>query len=176
MCIRDRAEHKSLVGLPDLRWHFIGALQRNKVKYLSGRVACIESVGKASLAEEIDRRSRATGRVSDVLLSINVGREPSKAGFLPEQVNAALEHILTLSGVRVRGLMAIPPRRSDGDETRRDHATVRALRDELVERFGVPLPSLSLGMSSDYAEAIAMGSTEVRVGTAIFGPRPPRGT
>ncbi len=168
---RAKAEHELLVGLPDLRWHFIGALQRNKVKHLLGRVACIESVGKRSLADEIARRSAAAGRTTDVLLSVNVGREPTKSGFLSEELGAIAEAVHGTPGIRIRGLMAIPPPRRDSAESRADHRAVRALRDELVGRLGVPLPALSLGMSADYAEAIAEGSTEVRVGTAIFGPR-----
>jgi pyridoxal phosphate enzyme (YggS family) len=171
---RAKAEHRLLVGLPDLRWHFIGSLQRNKVRFLLGRVACIESVGKRSLAHEIARRSEAGGRTTDVLLSVNIGREPSKSGFLPDDLEAACAELIKLPGIRVRGLMSIPPPRPDAAATRADHAALTRLQDGLRERLSIELPTLSMGMSGDYAQAIAEGSTRIRIGTAVFGARPPR--
>jgi len=168
---RAKAEDPLLVGLPDLRWRFIGALQRNKAKYLVGRVECVESVGKRSLAEEIARRSASGGRTTAVLLAVNVGREATKAGFLPEDLESEAVAIAALPGLRLEGLMAIPPPRHSTAATRADHAIVSRLRDRLRDRLGLRLPTLSLGMSGDYPEAIAEGSTEVRIGTAIFGPR-----
>jgi hypothetical protein len=167
---RAKAEDPLLVGLADLRWHFIGALQRNKAKYLLGRVACIESVGKASLAAEIARRSHAGGRTTEVLLSVNVGAEVTKAGFAPGDLLSEAAALVDLPGIRVRGLMAIPPPRETAKETRADHRLVRDLLGRLRE-VTPAADVLSLGMSGDYAEAIAAGATEVRIGTAIFGPR-----
>ena len=166
---RAKAEHPLLVGLVDLRWHFIGALQRNKVRFLMGRVSCIESVGTRRLGQEISARSSAGGRATDVLLTVNVGEEGTKSGFLPDDLLDAARELHELHGLRLRGLMAIPPPEMDPALA---HAEVAMLRDRVQDSLSVTLPTLSLGMSGDYAEAIAAGSTEIRVGTAIFGARP----
>ncbi|MCA1828102.1 MAG: YggS family pyridoxal phosphate-dependent enzyme [Myxococcales bacterium] len=150
--LRDKA-----AALPDAEWHFIGALQTNKVKMLAGKVALIHTCDRLSLAKELSKRS---GR-QRVLIEVNIGREPQKAGVLPEHAPALLEQIGAL--VRVDGLMCIPP--AEGDP--RPH--FRALR-ELAEKLG--LEELSMGMSADYEIAIEEGATIVRVGTAIFGARP----
>jgi len=149
--LRDKA-----VELPDAEWHFIGALQSNKVKMLAGKVALIHTCDRVSLAKELARRGPQR-----VLLEVNVGREPQKAGVLPEDAPALLEQIRGL--VQVEGLMCIPP--AEGDPRRH----FRALR-ELAEKLGVK--ELSMGMSADYETAIEEGATIVRVGTAIFGARP----
>lgn len=141
--------------LPDAEWHFIGALQTNKVKLLHG-VALIHTCDRPSLAREIAKRLPGQA----VLLEVNVGREPQKAGVLPEEAASLLAQC---QGLEVRGLMCIPP--AEGDP--RPH--FRALR-ELGRELG--LKELSMGMSADYEIAIEEGATIVRVGTAIFGARP----
>ena len=151
-----REKHEAL---PDLDWHFIGALQTNKVKYVAGKAALIHTCDRLALAREISKRARGEQRV---LLEVNVGREPQKAGVLPDDAEALLDQIRALPGLRCEGLMCIPP--AEGDP--RPHFA--ALR-ELAEKLG--LRQLSMGMSADYEAAIEEGATIVRVGTAIFGAR-----
>lgn len=171
---RDKAA--ALADLPDLVWHFIGALQSNKVKYVVGRgedrqdaprVAWIHTIDRLSLAEEISRRSQRRGAVTRVLLEVNVAGEGTKSGCAPADVPRLADAVARLPGLELRGLMCIPP--AEGDP-RPHFAALRALRDSL----GLSLPDLSMGMSGDYEAAIAEGSSIVRVGTAIFGARPPR--
>jgi pyridoxal phosphate enzyme (YggS family) len=145
-----------------VEWHFLGALQTNKAKLVAGRAALIHTCDRLALAQEIAKRAPAGQRV---LLEVNVGREPQKAGVLPEEAPALLEQVRALPGLRCEGLMCIPPLEQDP----RPH--FRALR-ELAARL--ELAELSMGMSADYEIAIEEGATLVRVGTAIFGERPPR--
>lgn len=144
--------------------HFIGHLQTNKVKALLAvaALACVESVDSSRLLRELDKRCAEQGRRLDVLLQVNVGREPQKSGVLPEALPALVAEARAASSVTLRGLMTIPP----ADEDPRPH--FRALR-ELAGVFG--LAELSMGMSDDLDVAIEEGATMVRVGTAIFGPR-----
>lgn len=167
---RTKAEDPALVGL-DLQWHYIGALQTNKVRFLVGRVALIETVDRMKLAREIGKRAAAGGRVQGVLLQVNTGGESSKAGFAPDALRAQFAELLAIDGLGIRGLMHIPPPRSDAEATRADHRSLRALRDQLEQTHGVDLPELSMGMSGDFEVAIEEGATLVRIGTAIFGAR-----
>jgi pyridoxal phosphate enzyme (YggS family) len=151
---------------PDLDWHFIGALQTNKVKYVAGKAALVHTCDRLALAQELSKRAaRNPAKEQRLLLEINIGREPQKAGVLPEEAPALLEQVRALPKLRCDGLMCIPP--AEGDP--RVH--FRALR-ELAARLA--LPELSMGMSADYEAAIEEGATIVRVGTAIFGARDAR--
>lgn len=150
-------------ALPDLEWHFIGALQGNKARLVVGRATLIHTCDRAALARELSKRAAATGSTQRVLLEVNVGREPQKGGPEPEGVVALLAAVRALPALECRGLMCIPPA---GADPRPHFRTLRALRDALL-----PGGELSMGMSADYACAIEEGATLVRVGTAIFGPR-----
>ncbi len=167
---RDKAS--ALADLPDLVWHFIGALQTNKVKYLVGaaepRARWVHTVDRLALAEELSRRSARAGVTTRVLVEVNVAGEASKSGCAAADVAPLCDASARLPGLEVRGLMCIPP--AEGDP-RPHFARLRALRDAL----GRGLPDLSMGMSGDYEAAIAEGATLVRVGSAIFGARPPKG-
>lgn len=160
-----RAKAEALADLADLSWHFVGSLQANKVKYLVGRVALVHTVDREELAAEISRRSIRAAAVTRVLLEVNVAGEASKAGCRPEEAARLAEAVRRLPGVALEGLMCIPP--AEGDP-RPHFAALRGLRDRLG------LAELSMGMSGDYPVAIEEGATLVRVGTAIFGERPPR--
>jgi hypothetical protein len=160
-----RAKAEALADLADLSWHFVGSLQANKVKYLVGRVALVHTVDREDLAAEISRRSVRAAAVTRVLLEVNVAGEASKAGCRPEEAARLAEAVRRLPGVALEGLMCIPP--AEGDP-RPHFAALRGLRDRLG------LAELSMGMSGDYPVAIEEGATLVRVGTAIFGERPPR--
>ncbi len=159
-----REKAAELADLGDLVWHFIGALQTNKVKYLAGAVRWVHTVDRLALAEELSRRSARAGATTRVLLEVNVAGEGSKSGCAPEEVPALAAAVRGLPGLELRGLMCIPP--AEGDP-RPHFAGLRALRDAV----DASLPDLSMGMSGDYEAAIAEGSTIVRVGTAIFGAR-----
>ena len=152
--------------------HFIGHLQRNKVKQVVGYVDLIQSVGSLSLLDEIEKVAAAKGLVQDILLEVNVGEEEAKSGFAPEEVFAAAEAALERSHVRVRGLMTIPPADADRDTNMQYFRQVRALYVDINEKlFHNELNCISMGMSGDFADAIRCGATMVRVGTAIFGTR-----
>ena len=152
--------------------HFIGHLQRNKVKQVVGYVDLIQSVGSLSLLDEIEKVAAAKGLVQDILLEVNVGGEEAKSGFAPEEVFAAAEAALERPHVRVRGLMTIPPADADRDTNIRYFQQVRTLYVDINEKlFHNELNCISMGMSGDFADAIRSGATMVRVGTAIFGTR-----
>ena len=152
--------------------HFIGHLQRNKVKQVVGYVDLIQSVGSLSLLDEIEKVAAAKGLVQDILLEVNVGEEEAKSGFAPAEVFAAAEAALERPHVRVKGLMTIPPADADRDTNIQYFRQVRALYVDINEKlFHNELNCISMGMSGDFADAIRNGATMVRVGTAIFGTR-----
>src|SRR5262245_926726 len=156
-----------------IRWHFIGQLQRRKVRGVVGVFDLIHSVDTLDLAVEIDRRAGASGVQQDVLLEVNVAGEMTKAGFAPEELQAVLSQVAGLAHIRVKGLMTIPPPVSMMEEARPYFRRVRELADELCQAQmpGVSMEELSMGMSHDYMVAIEEGATIVRIGTAIFGAR-----
>jgi pyridoxal phosphate enzyme (YggS family) len=149
-------------------WHLIGHLQTNKVKEALELFDVVESLDRLALAEECARRARAQDVVVDALLEVNLAGESSKSGVRPDDVAATLDAIAKLERIRVRGLMAIPPAVIDVEQARPWFRQLRAL----AERHG--LGDLSMGMSHDFEVAVEEGATMVRVGTAIFGARPPR--
>ena len=152
--------------------HFIGHLQRNKVKQVVGHVDLIQSVGSLELLDEIEKVAAARELVQDILLEVNIGGEEAKSGFAPEAVFAAAEAALERPHVRVRGLMTIPPADADRETNMRYFQEVWALYVDInTKLFHNELEYLSMGMSGDYQDAIRAGATMVRVGTAIFGAR-----
>ncbi|HLI56624.1 MAG TPA: YggS family pyridoxal phosphate-dependent enzyme [Actinomycetota bacterium] len=159
------------------RWHFIGRLQRNKAKYLVGWVHCIHSVDRLELASEIDRRAQdldgaGGGAGVEVLIEVNVSGEEAKGGVEPSALPPMLEAVAALPSLRVAGLMTMAPRVSLPDEARPYFRRLAGLRDEASRRYPeLHLQHLSMGMSQDYEVAVEEGSTIVRIGEAIFGPR-----
>jgi MAF protein len=151
------------------RWHFIGHLQSNKAKYLAAGAAAVHALDSASAVEALDRAASKAGRTIDVCIQVNVGGEAQKSGVDPANVEALLVQAAAAPGLRLRGLMTVPP---DGAlcETRAFFAELRRMRDTLATPAR-PLPWLSMGMSGDFDQAIAEGATHVRVGTALFGAR-----
>ena len=152
--------------------HFIGHLQKNKVKYLVGAVEMIHSVDSPELMDAISRRAVSLGIVQDVLLEVNIGGEAAKSGFAPQEVENAAAQAKEMGHVRVRGLMTIPP----ADATREENVVyfqkVQALYVDINRKmYDNGLEYLSMGMSGDFADAIRAGANMVRVGTAIFGAR-----
>jgi pyridoxal phosphate enzyme (YggS family) len=165
--VQEAREKIAELGRP-VAWHLVGHLQTNKVREALELFDVVHSVDRIDLARELDRRARARGRPVDALVQVNVAVEPSKGGWPPEAVETAVDALMALAGLRVRGLMAIPPAVDRAEDSR---GWFRALR-KLAERHG--LADLSMGMSSDFEVAVEEGATMVRVGTAIFGPRMPR--
>ncbi len=155
------------------RWHFIGRLQKNKVRQALPLFELFHSVDSLALTENMNRIADEDGFHPRVLLEVNVAGEGSKIGFTPDQVCAQLEQINSLGRITVEGLMTIPPFAEEAEPSRKYFIALRELRDQMQERFGVRLPQLSMGMSHDFAVAIEEGATMVRVGTAIFGQRTP---
>ena len=153
--------------------HFIGHLQKNKVKYVVGLADLIHSADSLELLRQIDRAAAAKGLVQDVLLEINIGAEQSKSGFAPEELPAALAAASQLKNLRVRGLMAIPPICENGEENRRYFERIRQLFIDNCEKKydNVCMDFMSMGMSADYETAVECGANLVRVGTALFGAR-----
>jgi pyridoxal phosphate enzyme (YggS family) len=153
-------------------WHFIGKLQRNKVRLLLPLFSVVETLDREALGDELARRAAAAGRRLEVLLEVNLSGEASKAGVAPEALPALLEASARWASLDVVGLMAIPAAQPDPERTRPAFARLRELRDGLRGApGGAKLRTLSMGMSADFEVAIEEGATEVRVGTAVFGPR-----
>lgn len=152
--------------------HFIGHLQRNKVKQVVGKAALIQSVSSAALLDEIEKNAEKLGIVQDILLEVNIGGEEAKSGFAPGALNEAACYAKTLPHVRVLGLMTIPPVETEPHGNMPLFARMKALYVDINKNiYDNKLKYLSMGMSGDYAEAIEAGSNMVRVGTAVFGAR-----
>jgi pyridoxal phosphate enzyme (YggS family) len=155
----------------NLKWHFIGHLQKNKVRHALSLFELIHSVDSLELAQQIQRVAKEDGLYPRVLLEVNVAGEGTKFGFSPETLNASMEQLLMLDRVSIEGLITIPPVAEKAESSRRYFASLRQLRDKLQEDFKVKLPGLSMGMTDDYTIAVEEGASFVRVGTAIFGRR-----
>ena len=149
--------------------HFIGTLQKNKVKYICDKVDLIHSVDSLSLAEEINKRCEKIGRVMDILIEVNSGREESKGGIMPEGVEDFYNSLKALSSIRVRGLMTMAPRCSCREEYLKYFSLTKEIFDKLFKNDSDAI--LSMGMSESYEYAAEAGATLVRVGSAIFGER-----
>lgn len=156
-----------------VQWHFIGQLQRRKVRSVIGVFDLIHSVDTLELAQEIDRRAGDAGHRQDVLLEVNIGNEPTKAGFRPDDVPQAVSEMAHLSHIRIKGLMAIPPPTSDPGSARPYFRRLAELAKTIDAQQlpSVKMDELSMGMSNDYEVAIEEGATLVRVGSALFGAR-----
>jgi pyridoxal phosphate enzyme (YggS family) len=153
----------------DVRWHFIGRLQRNKAKLVAGQVALVHAVDSVELAQELGKR--AGGVVQPILLAVNAAGEETKGGVSREQASVLARSIESVASVRLDGFMTMPPPADDPEASRPYFEALRELRDRVAGELGRPLPVLSMGMSGDFEVAIACGATHVRIGTAIFGTR-----
>ncbi len=155
------------------RWHFVGRLQKNKVRHALPLFELFHSVDSLELAQQMDRIAGEEGSHPRVLLEVNVAGEGSKIGFAPDVLRAAIETLLELPRLTIEGLMTIPPLAPEAEASRRFFVALREIRDQLAAELHLQLPQLSMGMSDDFAVAIEEGATLVRVGTAIFGKRTP---
>lgn len=154
-----------------LHWHFIGHLQKNKIRAALPLFELFHSVDSLELAEQMNRIAAEEGLHPRVLLQVNVAGESSKFGFSPDQLKARMESVLSLDRLQIEGVMTIPPLAPTAEESRPHFVALRKLRDELSADFEVPLPHLSMGMSHDFVVAVEEGATLVRVGTRILGER-----
>ena len=157
-----------------IRWHFVGHLQKNKIRHALPLFEMIHSVDSLVLAQEMNRIAEEEGMHPRVLLEINVAGEGSKFGFAPDKLREQMEALLALPRLSVLGLMTIPPLGEEPEASRKYFVQLRELRDRLQTEFRVDLAQLSMGMTQDYAVAVEEGATLVRVGTAIFGERKKR--
>jgi hypothetical protein len=168
--VQEGMEKRAQCTMP-LAWELIGHLQSNKAKLAVAHFDRVQSVDSEKLLRVLAQAAEAQSKTLPVLLQINAGNDPAKFGAEPADAPRLLELALALPTLRVEGLMTIAPLSEDRDVARRTFANLRTIRDTLSAQFGVALPELSMGMSGDLAEAIAEGSTLVRVGTALFGQR-----
>jgi pyridoxal phosphate enzyme (YggS family) len=151
-----------------IRWHLIGHLQRNKAKLVPGRFAMVHSLDSLELAQELSRRATRELRV---LLQVNVADESQKSGCRVADAPALARQVAALEHLRLEGLMTMAPFTDDEEIQRRAFRGLRLLRDSLQKEEGLWLPTLSMGMSGDYATAVQEGATVIRLGTVLFGPR-----
>lgn len=156
-----------------LRWHFIGHLQTNKCRDAVELFEMIQSVDSLHLARELNKRAEQAAKRIPVLIEVNVAGERSKFGYAPEALLAELPALNALPRLEIRGLMTVPPWSPDPEKVRPHFRRLRELKEQCERILGAPLPHLSMGMSGDFEVAIEEGATIVRIGTALFGPRPP---
>ena len=177
--VQELTAHLEAGAYEGARVHFIGHLQTNKVKQVVGKVELIHSVDSERLLRAIHSQAEKLGIVQDILLEVNIAGEESKGGCSPQEAEELAQLTAQLPHVRLRGLMAIPPVSLEIGSNRPYFQAMRQLFVDIKEKMldnQASIDCLSMGMSGDYADAIAEGSTLVRVGTALFGPRPPMGT
>ena len=164
------SKQEELAGLP-IHWHFIGGLQSNKAKYMAGRFALVHSVDSAKLAQALHKKAVSLNVVQDILIQVNIAGEVQKSGITVENLPKLAESVLGMEGVRLVGLMTMPPFFDDPERARPVFARLRKLKGELEQRLGMKLPHMSMGMTGDFVPAVQEGATLVRIGTRIFGER-----
>ncbi len=172
--VQEALEKIDRLGPDGLVWHFIGHLQKNKVKQILGRFELIHSVDSVDLAQVINEKSQARNLITPILIQVNVSGEAAKFGLAPDALEGALRALAKMPAVRVEGLMTIPPLALDPEKSRKFFVRLRELRNQMAGLGidGICLRELSMGMSNDFTVAIEEGATLVRVGSALFGERP----
>jgi pyridoxal phosphate enzyme (YggS family) len=153
------------------RWHFVGHLQKNKIRHALPLFEMFHGIDSLALAQDIDRIAEEEGLYPRILLEVNVAGEGSKFGFAAGALGERMEALLALPRLSIEGLMCIPPLAIESRDSRKFFAQIRELRDSLEKKFSLKLPQLSMGMTQDFAVGVEEGATLVRVGTAIFGER-----
>ena len=170
--IQEAAEKMEELHEYKLNWHFTGHLQTNKARFAVGPFCLVHAVDSAKLAQALHKQATAQGMRQAVLLQVNLGDEPQKAGVAPKALPELVENVAGLSGIEVRGLMCLPPWLEDPEAVRPMFARLRELQQDMERRMGMALPELSMGMTHDFEQAVEEGATIIRIGTALFGPRP----
>lgn len=166
-------KQEELAGL-DVTWHFIGGLQSNKAKFVAGNFGLVHSVDSRKLAQALHKKATALGVVQDILLQVNIAGETQKSGVAVESLSELTDEVMEMHGLRLVGLMTMPPFFDEPERARPVFAKLRELKDALEQQVGIALPHLSMGMTGDFVPAVEEGATLVRIGTRIFGQRPPR--
>ena len=166
----EKISRKSQYENPDdlINWHFIGRLQKNKVKQTVGKFCLIHSVDSLELAELINKYADGNKLVQDILLQINISEEKTKAGFSQEQLNNLFGKLIRLPNIKIKGLMTIAPKTDDKELIRNCFSNLSSLKEELNKKFMTDLKELSMGMSNDYKTAVECGSTMLRIGKGLF--------
>lgn len=173
--VQEATTKRAMLGrlAENISWHMTGHIQKRKAKDVAGEFALIHTLDSAELADELEKRLAQTGRQQNTLLEINLASEGQKAGIAPGDARKLAEHVIDkCPHLKLSGLMCLPPVFDAGEASRPWFSSLRELRDRLSSELHYPLPELSMGMSGDFAAAIAEGATIVRIGTSIFGPRP----
>jgi pyridoxal phosphate enzyme (YggS family) len=155
----------------NLRWHFVGHLQKNKIRHALPLFELFHGIDDVDLARQLNRVADEEGAHPRILLEVNVAGEGTKFGFSPDKLRTFMEELLALPRLTIEGLMCIPPIAEEPEHSRKFFVDLGELRDALEKEFAVKLPQLSMGMTQDYWIAVEEGATLVRVGTAIFGER-----
>jgi pyridoxal phosphate enzyme (YggS family) len=170
--VQEARDKFNVLGTYPVSWHFIGHLQTNKAKYAVRLFDLIHSVDTLKLARELDKQAKKVNKFQDILIQINVGKEPSKSGSDMENAANLIKDIVRLENLSLKGLMAMPPFFNNPEKARPYFIALRNLRDQIQKTLpGVALDELSMGMTGDFEVAIEEGATFVRIGTAIFGER-----
>ncbi len=160
------------ISEPDVNFHFIGRCQTNKAKYIAGNFSMVHSVDSLKFAKELDKRCEKKDYYQDILIEVNVAKEETKGGVLEQDLEKFTEALLKeCSRLKIKGLMCMPPYMEDPEKVRPYFAKLRKLKEDLEQKLKISLPHLSMGMSSDFKQAILEGATIVRIGTKIFGER-----
>lgn len=158
----------------DVNWHFIGGLQSNKAKFVAGNFGLVHSVDSRKLAQALHKKASSLGVVQDILVQVNIAGETQKSGITEENLSQLADEVTEMEGVRLVGLMTMPPFFDEPERARPVFSRLRELKDGLEKQLGTKLPHLSMGMTGDFIPAVQEGATLVRIGTRIFGVRPPR--
>ena len=167
------AKQEELSGV-EVNWHFIGGLQSNKAKFVAGNFGLVHSVDSRKLAQALHKKAESLGVVQDILIQVNIAGESQKSGITEKNLPQLAEEVREMDHVRLVGLMTMPPFFNDPERARPVFSRLRELKEALEGRLGVALPHLSMGMTGDFVPAVEEGATLVRIGTRIFGARPPR--
>ena len=171
--VQELRDKRAVLNNPDIRWHFVGHLQSNKVKYIADFIYLIHSIDHRSVAEEVDKRGARIERTVEILIEVNTTGEKTKFGVLPEETVEFAKSLAHCKNLKLKGLMTIGPFLPDPEASRPAFQTLRSLRDD-TRRVGIEnaeMTELSMGMTNDFEVAIEEGATMIRLGTAIFGPR-----
>jgi len=163
-----------VTAVPGADWHFIGAVQSNKTKDIANNFNWVHSVASTKVARRLGQQRDPDREPLKVMIQVNQSGEDTKSGITPDQLEPLSEEIAEMTCISLQGLMTIPEPGLSEAEQRQRFAGLRRLRDETIERLGIPLPHLSMGMTADFPAAIMEGATWIRIGTAIFGPREPK--
>ena len=158
----------------DVNFHFIGGLQSNKAKFVAGNFTLVHSVDSRKLAQALHKKAESLNVVQDILIQVNIAGETQKSGITVDLLPQLADEVMESRGVRLVGLMTMPPFFNEPERARPIFSRLRRLRDELEKQLGTQLPHLSMGMTGDFVPAVQEGATMVRIGTRIFGVRPPR--